>query len=68
MNSKLDLLIKYPSKSTRDHTGKILEDGTTSKYPIEWAEILAEIFHPIQADFIPNIRNSLPNLIYKDYL
>lgn len=67
MDSKLDLLIKYPSTSTIDQTGIILEDGTESKYPLAWAEILAELFHPIQADFIPNIRNSLPSLIYKDY-
>jgi|688.fasta_scaffold00094_77 hypothetical protein len=67
MDSKLNLLIKYPSKSTIDHTGKILEDGTVSKYPITWGEIMAVIFHPIQADFIPNIRNTLPNLIYQDY-
>jgi len=67
MDNKLNLLIKHPSKSVVDHTGKQLEDGTISKYPITWGEIMAVIFHPIQADFLPNIIHTLPNLVYEDY-
>jgi len=67
MDTKLNLLIQHPSKSIIDHTGNQLEDGTISKYPLEWAELLAVIFHPIQVEFISNIIHTLPNLVYEDY-
>jgi hypothetical protein len=51
LNSKLDsllnLLRKNPATTPQDQLGLKKPDGTISQYPIEWAGILGEIFHPI---------------------
>ena len=49
-----------------DQSGVILPDGSQSRYPLRWAEMLGEIFHPlvyefrdslIQADIAPSFQN-----------
>jgi hypothetical protein len=51
LNSKLDTLLdllhKNPATTPQDQLGLKKQDGSISTYPIEWAGILGEIFHPI---------------------
>jgi hypothetical protein len=66
LNSKLDSLLnplrETPATTPQDQLGLKKTDGSTSKYPIEWAGLLGEIFHPLiyahntavlQADIAP---------------
>lgn len=47
LDEKLPLLEKNPAQHPLDQKGVILPNGTYSEYPLRWAEILGEIFHPI---------------------
>ncbi len=47
LDHKHEELLKYPAKHPQDQTGVILPDGSISKYPLRWAELLGEVFHPI---------------------
>lgn len=40
-------LKKNPASHPQDQRDLILPTGKTSRYPVAWAEILGEIFHPI---------------------
>jgi len=42
MDNKLDNLKKYPAKNSREAA-----DTIATRYPIEWGEILLEVFHPL---------------------
>jgi len=51
LNSKLDSLLsrlrEHPAATPQDQLGLKNPNGSISEYPIEWAGILGEIFHPI---------------------
>lgn len=47
LDKKFDLLKKNPAQHPLDQTDVILPDGKASKYPLRWAEMLGEIFHPL---------------------
>ncbi len=51
LNTKLDSLLSIlrenPATTPQDQLGMKKPDNTVSAYPIEWAGILGEIFHPI---------------------
>ena len=51
----MPLLVENPAQHPLDQTGVTLPDGNKSKYPLRWAEMLGEIFHPL----IYNLRNKL---------
>jgi len=51
LDEKLDLLQRWPARHPLDQTGVTLPDGTTSEYPLRWAELLGEIFHPLVYKF-----------------
>ena len=51
LDAKLSLLEQYPAQHPQDQTGVILPDGATSAYPLRWAELLGEIFHPLAFEF-----------------
>ena len=40
-------LRENPASDPQDQLELRLQDGTISKYPLRWAEILGEVFHPI---------------------
>ncbi len=40
-------LKSHPAKHPQDQKNLLLPDGSRSRYPLEWATILGEIFHPI---------------------
>lgn len=47
LDKKYDELVKYPAQHPMDQKGVILPDGQVSQYPLRWAELLGEIFHPL---------------------
>ncbi len=47
LDKKLSLLIDNPAQHPLDQINVILPDGKISKYPLRWAEMLGEIFHPL---------------------
>jgi hypothetical protein len=51
LDTKLELLKQHPAIHPLDQTGVLLPDGTPSPYPLRWAELLGEIFHPLIYQF-----------------
>lgn len=47
LDEKFILLKDNPAQHPLDQTNVILPDGKRSKYPLRWAELLGEIFHPL---------------------
>ena len=47
LDDKLQLLKAHPGRFPLDQTAMQLPDGSTSEYPLRWAEILGEILHPL---------------------
>jgi len=47
LDAKLEELRANSAKHPQDQFGAVFEDGVISKYPLRWAQILGEIFHPI---------------------
>lgn len=47
LDAKLLLLRQHPAIHPLDQTGVVLPNGETSPYPLRWAEMLGEIFHPL---------------------
>jgi hypothetical protein len=47
LDEKLPALKTFPARHPMDQTGVILPDGRKSDYPLRWAELLGEIFHPL---------------------
>jgi hypothetical protein len=46
LDSHLELLRQNPAKHPQDQAGVLL-NGAPSPYPLRWAQILGEIFHPL---------------------
>jgi hypothetical protein len=51
LDEKLPLLEKNPAQHPQDQSGVILPTGEASAYPLRWAEMLGEIFHPIAFEY-----------------
>ncbi|RKP58455.1 glycosyltransferase [Pararobbsia silviterrae] len=47
LDRKFEALQRHPACHPLDQTGVLLPDGTPSPYPLRWAELLGEIFHPL---------------------
>ena len=47
LDQKLPLLMSNPAQHPMDQTGVTLPNGERSNYPLRWAELLGEIFHPL---------------------
>ncbi len=47
LDEKYPLLNANPALHPMDQTDAILPNGIKSKYPLRWAELLGEIFHPL---------------------
>jgi hypothetical protein len=61
MNEISEQLKKYPSTNPQ----QVYSD--TYEYPLRWAELLGEIFHPICYKYNKNILQTVPPHIYTDY-
>lgn len=68
LDNKLDLLIKNPSKDTRDELGKKLSDGSISKYPITWGELNADILGDILWKYRDKILQEMSFPNFSDYI
>jgi len=66
LDEKLEDLKKNPANDNRDYYGKNI-NGEISKYPLEWTEILGNIFHPIVYKYNNKILKTLPKLIFENY-
>lgn len=47
LDSKIEQFIEHPAQHPQDQHGVILPNGRVSQYPLRWAELLGEVFHPI---------------------
>jgi hypothetical protein len=47
LDEKQKLLECFPAQHPLDQTGVSLPNGEPSQYPLRWAELLGEIFHPL---------------------
>ena len=70
VNEKLDLyyeLLKInPSIHPQEKPGMLI-NNQISKYPIQWTEILGNIFHPLCLKYSDYIMQSVPPSIFKNY-
>jgi hypothetical protein len=70
MHSKLDEklleLRENPARHPQDVKGARFSDGTVSKYPLRWAEILGEIFHKVCYAHRNQILLNLPKYVKVD--
>jgi hypothetical protein len=62
MDIKLNNLQKFPAKSSREAA-----DTIVTRYPIDWGEILLEIFHPLCYEYTDRLIKTMPLPITKDY-
>lgn len=71
LHEKLDRhyeeLKKNPASDPRDEKGKRLGNGTVSKYPIGWVEILGEIFHDLCYDYKEHLLYTVPAPDFSNY-
>ncbi len=51
LDAKLPMLKQHPARHPQDQAGVVLPNGETSSYPLRWAELLGEIFHPLIFEF-----------------
>lgn len=51
LDAKLPLLKQFPAQHPLDQSGVILPTGEPSCYPLRWAEMLGEIFHPLVYEY-----------------
>lgn len=63
LDKKLEDLKKNPANNPRDSFS-----NNGSKYPISWAEMLGCIFHPLIFKYKDNVLNTLPILIFNNYI
>lgn len=67
LDEKYELLKENPASHHRDHAGLWLGDKR-SKYPLQWTEILGQIFHPLVYEYSSEILKNLPAPIFTNYL
>ena len=59
MDENSEELEKHPATEPREVIHKALPNGRQSEYPLRWAQVLSEIFHPICFDNALHLRQSL---------
>jgi hypothetical protein len=64
LDSKYELLKKNPAPNER--CGNNL-NCDNSQYPLRWLEIMGEISHPLQLNYIEHTEYTLPDILYKTY-
>lgn len=62
MDTKFNNLQKFPAKNSREAA-----DTIVTRYPIEWGEILLEIFHPLCYEYTDRLIKTMPLPITKNY-
>jgi hypothetical protein len=67
LDAKLTLLRLNPASHPRDHTGLWL-GHKYSTYPLQWSELLGQIFHPLVYKYHNYFLQTVPTPIFSDYL
>jgi len=67
LDAKLASLQQNPARHPMDQTGVTLPDGTISAYPLRWAEMLGEIFHPLIYQYRPGLLRAPIEPIFASY-
>ncbi|MDX3977157.1 hypothetical protein [Shinella sp.] len=67
LDMKLDLLRAHPARHVRDQAGASFQDGTDSKYPIGWTEMLGDIFHPLAYEYRERIIHAAIAPSFRNY-
>lgn len=62
MNEKLHLLKKTPAKNSREAA-----DTSVTEYPIQWGEILLEVFHPLCHEYTDRLIKTMPFPVTVNY-
>ena len=62
MDVKFNNLQKFPAKSSREAA-----DTVVTRYPIDWGEILIEIFHPLCYEYTDRLIKTMPYPITQNY-
>jgi hypothetical protein len=62
MDQKLQLLKQHPAKNSREAA-----DTFITEYPIQWGEILLEVFHPLCYEYTDRLIKTMPYPITVDY-
>ena len=62
MDIKFNNLQKFPAKNSREAA-----DTIATRYPIEWGEILLEIFHPLCYEYTDKLIKTMPLPITENY-
>jgi hypothetical protein len=62
MDIKFNNLQKFPAKDSREAA-----DTVVTRYPIEWGEILLEIFHPLCYEYTDKLIKTMPLPITENY-
>jgi hypothetical protein len=47
LDNKIEQLKSHPGRFAQEYRGAILEDGSISKYPLGWTELLGDNFHSL---------------------
>ncbi len=47
LDAKHDSLRQHPARHPQDRQGASFSDGSVSPYPLQWTELLGNIFHPL---------------------
>ena len=66
LDAHVSQLKLHPGSHARDKRGKRLKDGTTSEYPLEWSQILGELFGPIVYRHRHHILRRMPLINQRD--
>ena len=67
LDAKMPALVDHPARHPMDQFGVILPDGSQSRYPLGWSEMLGEIFHPLVYEFRDRIVQSDIAPSFQDY-
>jgi hypothetical protein len=67
LDAKLPMLKQHPARHCQDQAGVVLPNGETSSYPLRWAELLGEIFHPLIFEFRQSLIKAPIEPIFGEY-
>jgi hypothetical protein len=51
LDRKMTDLVKHPARFPQDQYGVLMPDGQVSQYPLQWTEMLGNIFHPLILEY-----------------
>ena len=68
LDEKLELLKLNPAIDYRDKHGRTLTDGSISKYPLAWAEILGSLFCEVNYKYRKHVLNDMIVINTSNYI